>query len=287
VHRTTAIAAVTVQHSPGVQGFPELAPGAVAEQIHSVATDTGVQATKTGMLASASVIHAAAEAFERFQTVPIVVDPVAVSKHGDPLRDGAVEALRSRLLPAATLVTPNLDAVRVPTGTTVRARADMDAAARALHALGARWVLVKGGHLPGEEAIDLLSGGGRAIERPAVRIARIDSLHAHGGGDTLAAAICAWLARPWRARGGPPRQGAPDRRAGPRRSPPPPAAGPVGSGWAQPGPAEELAVGPGVAAVVLDPDGSVLLHRRRVEGGWAPPSSAVEPQRADPRRGLA
>jgi hydroxymethylpyrimidine/phosphomethylpyrimidine kinase len=114
-----------------------------------VATDTGVQATKTGMLASASVIHAAAEAFERFQTVPIVVDPVAVSKHGDPLRDGAVEALRSRLLPAATLVTPNLDAVRVPTGTTVRARADMDAAARALHALGARWVLVKGGHRGG------------------------------------------------------------------------------------------------------------------------------------------
>jgi hydroxymethylpyrimidine/phosphomethylpyrimidine kinase len=149
VHRTTAIAAVTVQHSPRGPGFPELALGAVAEQIHSVATDTGVQATKTGMPASASVIHAAAEAFERFQTVPIVVDPVAVSKHGDPLRDGAVEALRSRLLPAATLVTPNLDAVRVPTGTTVRARADMDAAARALHALGARWVLVKGGHRGG------------------------------------------------------------------------------------------------------------------------------------------
>jgi hydroxymethylpyrimidine/phosphomethylpyrimidine kinase len=275
VHGMTAITAVTVQNSLGVQGFYELAPGAVAEQIEAVVTDIGVGAAKTGMLASAPIIQAAAEAFERFEIGPIVVDPVAVSKHGDPLlRDDALDALRSRLLPLATLVTPNLGEVRVLTGIKVRAREDMEAAARALHALGAQWVLVKGGHLPGEEAVDLLSDGDRAVE---LRAARIQTPHTHGGGDTLAAAICAWLARgvgvPEAVRQG--KDFLTDALA--HAYPLGAGVGPVDSGWTRSGPAEEPAIRPGVAGVVLDPQGSVLLHRRRVEGGWAPPSGAVEP----------
>jgi hydroxymethylpyrimidine/phosphomethylpyrimidine kinase len=274
-HGMTAITAVTVQNSLGVHGFYELAPGAVAEQIQAVASDIGVEATKTGMLASASVIHAVADALERLEVGPIVVDPVAVSKHGDPLlRDDAVDALRSRLLPLATLVTPNLGEVRLLTGITVRAREDMQAAARALHALGAQWVLVKGGHLPGEEAVDLLSDGDRAIE---LRAARIQTPHTHGGGDTLAAAVCAWLARglgvPEAVRRGKDFLTAALAHAYPLGA----GVGPVDPGWAQSGPAAELVIRPGVAAVVRDPDDSVLLHRRRVGGGWAPPSGTVEP----------
>src|SRR5437899_442986 len=142
----SAITAVTVQNSLGVTGFYELPPNAVAEQIESVATDIGVDAAKTGMLASAAIMAAVAETVQRLGIRPFVVDPVAASQHGDPLlRPDAIEALRDVVIPLADLITPNLGEIRLLTGVEVHSRADMDEAAQALYALGPRWVLVKGG----------------------------------------------------------------------------------------------------------------------------------------------
>jgi hydroxymethylpyrimidine/phosphomethylpyrimidine kinase len=192
VHGMSAITAVTVQNSVGVQGFYELEPRAVYEQIESVATDIGVDAVKTGMLASGAIIEAVADACERFALPNLVVDPVAVSKHGDPLlRPDAVEALRARLLPLATIVTPNLGEAKLLGGVEPRSRADLPAAAAALADLGPRWVLVKGGHLPGDEAVDLLWDGTSGIELRAPRVA---TAHTHGTGCTLASAIASNLA---------------------------------------------------------------------------------------------
>jgi hydroxymethylpyrimidine/phosphomethylpyrimidine kinase len=193
VHGMSAITAVTVQNSLGVTGFYELPPHAVAEQIESVATDIGVGAAKTGMLASAPIMAAVAEVVRRLSIRPFVVDPVAASQHGDPLlRPEAIDALRSLILPLATLVTPNLGEVLLLTGIDVRSRAEMDDAARALHALGPQWVLVKGGHLPAGDAVDVLYDGSTFTELAA---ARRDTPHTHGSGDTLAASITAGLAR--------------------------------------------------------------------------------------------
>jgi hydroxymethylpyrimidine/phosphomethylpyrimidine kinase len=192
VHGMSAVTAVTVQNSIGVQGFYELDPRAVSEQIESVVTDIGVDAVKTGMLASAAIVEAVAEACERFALPNLVVDPVAASKHGDPLLSpDAVAALRTRLLPLATVVTPNVGEVRLLTGVDVRDRGDLEAAARAVHALGPRWVLAKGGHLPGKLAVDLLWDGSDGVELVAPRI---DTPHTHGTGCTLASAIAANLA---------------------------------------------------------------------------------------------
>ena len=196
VHGMSAITAVTVQNSLGVTGFYELPPRAVAEQIESVATDIGVHAAKTGMLASAAIMDAVAQTVRRLEIRPFVVDPVAASQHGDPLlRQDALSALRELIIPLATLITPNLGEVRLLTGIEVRSRADMDDAARALHALGPQWVLVKGGHLTGDagaDAVDVLFDGQQFHEFAAPRR---DTPHTHGSGDTLAAAITASLAR--------------------------------------------------------------------------------------------
>lgn len=197
VHGMTAITAVTVQNSLGVTGYTEIPPEVVAAQIEAVASDIGVDAAKTGMLASAPIIEAIAEACDRVhigRTIPFVVDPVAASMHGDQLlADDALEALRTRLFPRATLVTPNLDEVRLLTGLRVRSRADQREAARALHALGPRWVLVKGGHLWDDpECLDVLYDGEEFIELLGPRF---DVVHTHGSGDTLASAICSQLAR--------------------------------------------------------------------------------------------
>ena len=198
VHGMSAVTAVTVQNSLGVSGFHELPPQTVADQIESVAGDIGVHAAKTGMLASAAIMEAILGALERTGiggqgSIPFVVDPVAASQHGDPLlRPDALDALRSMIIPRATLVTPNLGEIRLLTGVGVASREDMRAAAEALLALGPRWALVKGGHLPGPEASDLLSDGSTVLEFSAPRTA---TDHTHGSGDTLAAAITSSLAR--------------------------------------------------------------------------------------------
>ncbi len=195
VHGTSALTAVTVQNSLGVSGFYELPAQAVTEQVEAVVTDIGVQATKTGMLASAAVIEAVAELVTRLDVGPLVIDPVCASQHGDALlREDALEALRDLLVPLATLVTPNLPEARLLTGLDVRGREGMSQAARDLHALGPDWVLVKGGHTDDdpERAVDVLFDGEREIELIAERH---PSPHTHGTGDTLAAATTAALAR--------------------------------------------------------------------------------------------
>ena len=193
VHGMSAITAVTVQNSLGVSGFVELPPETVAAQIESVATDIGIGAAKTGMLASAAIIDAVAATVRRLGIAPFVVDPVAASQHGDPLlQPDALDAMRTRLFPLATLITPNLGEVRLLTGLEVHDHAGMAEAARALHALGPKWVLVKGGHLPDGDAVDLLYDGTTFTE---FRAPRHDTVHTHGSGDTLAAATTAALAR--------------------------------------------------------------------------------------------
>jgi hydroxymethylpyrimidine/phosphomethylpyrimidine kinase len=193
VHGMSAITAVTVQNSLGVSAFYELPPHAVAEQIEAVVTDIGVGAAKTGMLASAPIMTAIAETVRRLGVAPFVVDPVAASQHGDPLlQPDALEALKTVILPLATLATPNLGEVRLLTGLDVRDREGMADAARALRELGPQYVLVKGGHLPGGDAVDLLYDGKSFTEFTG---ARRPTEHTHGSGDTLAAAITAALAR--------------------------------------------------------------------------------------------
>ncbi|MBV9143358.1 MAG: bifunctional hydroxymethylpyrimidine kinase/phosphomethylpyrimidine kinase [Pseudonocardiales bacterium] len=197
VHGCVAVTAVTVQNSVGVTAVVEVPPSTVAEQIRAVVTDIGVAAAKTGMLASASIMCAVAEVCDelgigRDRVVPLVVDPVAASMHGNPLlAEGALALLRSELLPRATLLTPNLDEVRLLVGLDVGSPAEQYEAARALHAWGPRWVLVKGGHLQ-DSAHDVLYDGREFTVFTGPRLA---VPHTHGSGDTLAAAITAALAR--------------------------------------------------------------------------------------------
>jgi hydroxymethylpyrimidine/phosphomethylpyrimidine kinase len=156
-----------------------------------VVSDIPPHAAKTGALGRADIIEAVAERARAFR-FPLVVDPVMVSKHGLPLlADDAVDALVGRLLPHAALVTPNLPEAARLTGLPVEDAAGMERAARAIHAMGARAVLVKGGHLA-ESAMDLLLADGRVTVFPGERI---ESTHTHGTGCTLAAAITARLAR--------------------------------------------------------------------------------------------
>ncbi len=190
VHGMTAICAVTAQNSVGVQGYWELPPAAVRAQLDSVLGDIGADAVKTGMLASAPIVRTVSQVLGRV-SAPVVVDPVAVSKHGDSLLSpGTIEAVKADLLPLATVLTPNLFEAELLTGMRITDEAQMLAAAGALAAMGPRWVLVKGGHLPGRP-VDLLYDGQTAIRFPGERI---ETRHTHGTGCTLASAIACWLA---------------------------------------------------------------------------------------------
>jgi hydroxymethylpyrimidine/phosphomethylpyrimidine kinase len=191
VHGMSVLAAVTAQNSLGVQGYWELPVEAVRAQLTSVLDDIGVDAVKTGMLASTALVTEVAAVLAGV-TAPVVVDPVGVSKHGDSLLAAdAVAAVRDRLLPVATLVTPNLYEVNQLTGVKVEAEADLRRAADAVLALGPRAVLVKGGHLPGD-AVDLLVTADGQVERFSAP--RLDNRHTHGTGCTLASAIASRLA---------------------------------------------------------------------------------------------
>ncbi|MYS22256.1 hydroxymethylpyrimidine/phosphomethylpyrimidine kinase [Streptomyces sp. DvalAA-14] len=196
VHGMSVVTAVTAQNSLGVRGAWELPEDAIRAQFHAVADDIGVQAVKTGMLSSAALAATVADLLTgspALRGVPVVVDPVALSKHGDPLLSGAaLDVVRSRLLPSATVVTPNLDEVAQLTGVVVTGEADMPVAARAVLAYGPRWALIKGGHLPGtREAVDLLSDG---EHEHWYRAPRHPNRHTHGTGCTLASALASYLA---------------------------------------------------------------------------------------------
>jgi hydroxymethylpyrimidine/phosphomethylpyrimidine kinase len=194
VHGCVSVAAVTVQNTVGVKGFHEIPLDVITGQIQAVVEDIGIQAAKTGMLASSDIIEAVAETWRGLEIdAPLVVDPVCASMHGDPLlHPSALDALRTQLFPLATLVTPNLDEVRLITDIDVIDAKSQRDAARALHALGPRWALVKGGHLrSSSHSPDLLFDGNEFHEFDAERI---DTGHDHGAGDTLAAATASALA---------------------------------------------------------------------------------------------
>ncbi|MFE0045390.1 bifunctional hydroxymethylpyrimidine kinase/phosphomethylpyrimidine kinase [Streptomyces albireticuli] len=196
VHGMSVLTAVTAQNSRGVQGAWPLPADVVRAQFRSVVDDIGVQAVKTGMLASAELVETVAGLLTGIKAsgVPVVVDPVGISKHGDPLLDAsALDAVRRELLPAATVATPNLDEVAWLTGVRVTTEDGLRRAAEALLAHGPAWALIKGGHLPGgHDAVDLLTDG---TEEHWFRAPRHDNRHTHGTGCTLASAVASGLAR--------------------------------------------------------------------------------------------
>jgi hydroxymethylpyrimidine/phosphomethylpyrimidine kinase len=198
VHGTTAVTTVTVQNTVAVSDVILIAPAFVAAQIATVAADIGLDAVKTGILANRAIIEAVAHACDeagvgRSHPTPFVVDPVAASRHGEQLLDEqALDALRHQLFPRATIVTPNLDEVRLLTGIDVQSRDQLPDAARAVHAFGSQWTLIKSGHLTHDsECVDLLYDGDTFLELPGPRY---QTTNTHGAGDTMAAAITASLA---------------------------------------------------------------------------------------------
>jgi hydroxymethylpyrimidine/phosphomethylpyrimidine kinase len=191
VHGMSVVTAVTAQNSLGVQGIWALPDEAIRAQFRSVVGDIGVDAIKTGMLGTARTVSTVAELIaEQASGVPLVVDPVAVSKHGDRLLDtDAVRATADRLFPRATVVTPNLDEAALLTG--LDPRTSVEKLAERLLTFGPAWVLVKGGHATGDPIDYLRSQTGAEQYFPA---AREDNRHTHGTGCTLASALASLLA---------------------------------------------------------------------------------------------
>jgi len=193
VFGTTAITAVTVQNTVGVTAIHIIPPDLVSGQIRAVATDLAPAACKSGMLADGTTIRAVATALGECGIGRYVLDPVMVATSGDPLlAPEAVESLRTQLLPLADLVTPNLDEAALLTGLAVRDEEGMRTAALRLVDAGCRAVLLKGGHLEGNEVVDLLFDGSRWREW---RAEKLPVGNAHGTGCTLSAAVAAGLAR--------------------------------------------------------------------------------------------
>ena len=191
VYGTSALTAITAQNTIGVTAVLELPPNMVAAQIDAILTDIGTDAVKTGMLANSHIIQVVADKIKEHGLPNLVVDPVMVAKGGDQLlQEDAVEALRSLLIPLATVVTPNLPEAAVLVGRSVESLEDARQAARDIVAMGARSAVVKGGHLKGA-AVDVLYDGRELQEFTAPRV---DTTSTHGTGCTLASAIAAGLA---------------------------------------------------------------------------------------------
>lgn len=194
VFGASALTAITAQNTLAVTAVEEVSPGMVAAQIAAVLDDLPVGAIKIGMLSSAAVIGAVADALKGFKG-PIVLDPVMVAKSGDALlRPEAIAALSARLLPRATLLTPNLpEAARLLGAPEARTEDEMLAQGAALLSLGPRAVLMKGGHGDGPDCIDfLIAADGVPV---AFRAPRLATKNTHGTGCTLSAAIAAGLAK--------------------------------------------------------------------------------------------
>ncbi|HWZ61356.1 MAG TPA: bifunctional hydroxymethylpyrimidine kinase/phosphomethylpyrimidine kinase [Gemmatimonadaceae bacterium] len=194
VYGTSAITAITAQNTVRVLQSHPLDATLVRAQIDAVVSDLPPHAVKTGMLATLAIVQTVADALRTHGLRPYVLDPVMVSSSGSALLDPeAVSALKAELLPLADLVTPNLDEAAVLTGEQVRTVADMERAARLLVGrFGARAALVTGGHLAGRETVDVLFTPESGLVQ--YRHARIDTMHTHGTGCTLSAAIAARLA---------------------------------------------------------------------------------------------
>jgi hydroxymethylpyrimidine/phosphomethylpyrimidine kinase len=191
VHGVSAVTAITAQNTVDVTDILELPTSLIRAQIDAVATDIGVDAAKTGMLSSTEIIEAVAKAVQLYGIQLLVVDPVMVAKGGARLlRDDAIGALRSRLLPLAAVLTPNIPEAEVLLGRSIASLDDRRDAARDLLELGPRAVVVKGGHAEGD-AVDVYWDGAELVELSAKRI---DTTNTHGSGCVFSAAITARLA---------------------------------------------------------------------------------------------
>ena len=192
VYGASTLTAITAQNTVSVTAVHELPTDIIAAQIDAVVTDIGVDAVKTGMLSSSGIVEVVAREVNRHRITNLVVDPVMVAKSGDALlRDEAVESVRSLLLPLASLVTPNLPEAETLTGMNIATDRDVKEAARRIVALGARAVVVKGGHRHGP-ATDLFYDGVEFVEFSSERI---DTVNTHGTGCTFASAAAAGLAQ--------------------------------------------------------------------------------------------
>ncbi len=193
-YAATAITALTAQNTYGVEAVHPVPLDFIDKQISMVLTDIGADCLKTGMLHSSEVIETVLAAIARdAPNVPLVVDPVMVAKGGASLlEDSAVVTLRTRLVPRATVLTPNVPEAEALAGRSIRSDADLAAVGAALLALGPKAVLLKGGHMEGGVVRDRLitSSGVRLFENP-----RIDTPHTHGTGCTLASSIAAGIAQ--------------------------------------------------------------------------------------------
>lgn len=210
VYGASAVTAITVQNTLGVEGVAPLTADLVTAQIEALAGDLSIDATKIGMLATAAIVEAVAAAIAELELPLVVVDPVLVSTNGERLLDSdGVEVMRNELLPRALVVTPNLPEAEVLSGRRIGSPEDARDAARRIHEMGAAAVIITGGHgmeqgsglgpqtsglrplASGQAVIDLLFDGHGFHE---FRAPRIDSLHTHGTGCTYASAVAASLA---------------------------------------------------------------------------------------------
>jgi len=197
VYGMSAVTAVTAQNTVGVQAIHRLPAELVVEQIYSVCDDIGVDAAKTGMLGDRAIVEAVAVAVRDRHVPHLVIDPVMISKGGDPLlQPEAQAALKRHLLPLAEVVTPNLPEAMAILGLDHQPVTldEQREAARRLHALGPAWVVVKGGHGEGDQVVDVAYDGQAFLE---LRRPRIQTRHTHGTGCTFSAAITAHLAKGW------------------------------------------------------------------------------------------
>jgi len=194
VHGTSALTCVTAQNTTGVTRVDALSAEAVIAQIAAVTSDIGVQAAKTGMLLNQNIIEAVAAHLSAHPIGQLVVDPVMVSRTGDVLIDkGAIASLRKQLLPLAAILTPNRYEAQMLAGMEITTLEDMQTAARNIHALGSKAILIKGGGFKGELCgVDVWFDGDRT---ETLKAERVDTPNTHGTGCTLSSAIAANLAK--------------------------------------------------------------------------------------------
>jgi hydroxymethylpyrimidine/phosphomethylpyrimidine kinase len=192
VYGMSAITAITAQNTLGVTAISIMDPELVAAQIDAVVGDIGVDAVKVGMLANSAIVRIVADRARHWNFDRLVVDPVMIAKSGDALlANEAVDAVRRELLPLALVATPNHSEAEVLVRRTLTTDSEVRAAATEIVTMGAKWVVMKGGHRPGQEVVDLLHDGDRFWE---FRAERISTTSTHGTGCTFAAAIAARLA---------------------------------------------------------------------------------------------
>ncbi len=193
VYGLTVITSITAQNTKGVTAVHDVPVSVVEAQIDALFEDFEIAAVKTGMLSSVEIVEAVSKKLNQYKVSMLVVDPVMVSKSGHALlQPNAVEAMKSALIPQALLVTPNVPEAQQLSGIEIKSLADARQAAKAIHKLGCRQVLIKGGHLLAEKSVDLLYDG-RFFS--VFKTEYIDSPHTHGTGCTYASAIAAQLAK--------------------------------------------------------------------------------------------